>query len=104
MYEGRCAVCGIRTQEGYGRLGELTYCPLHVRLSANPTACRGHWVGPLQSDLLPDGTLRHEVPPERWPYGSPDQHERACLLFQRDGLYCDCRASDASDTRFGAGV
>lgn len=102
MYAGECVICGVHTDEGYGRLGELTFCPPHARLSSNPTACRGQWEGPRDADLLPDGqTLAHEVPPERWPYGKPDHHERACLLFSRNGRYCDCRASDQSDTQFG---
>lgn len=101
MYEGECIVCRAQTHEGYGRLGEFTYCPLHVCRSANPTACRGPWTGPAEGEMTPDGTkLLQSVPPERWPYGPPSHHERACVLFENK-LYCDCKASDSSDTEHG---
>lgn len=103
MYEGKCVVCGEFTREGYGRLGELTYCPLHVCRSLNPIACRGAWTGPTERDLEANGTtLRQSVPPERWPYGPPDHHERACILFE-NRLHCDCKASDSSDVEHGTG-
>lgn len=100
MYEGKCAVCGVHTTEGYGKLGEFTYCPLHVCRSANPTACRGEWTGPIEGDQEADGSLIQPVPPERWPYGPPAHHEGVCLLFE-NGLYCDCKASDSSDVEHG---
>lgn len=40
MYEGVCIVCGEFTREGYGRLGEFTYCAKHVHLSRNPNVIR----------------------------------------------------------------
>lgn len=62
------------------------------------------WTGPLSSDLAADGsTLRAPVPPARWPYGPPDHHETCCRLHD-GGLFCDCKASDASDEMFGAGA
>jgi len=68
----------------------------------------GVWTGPHESDLKPDGTsLRGPVPPERWPYGPPNYHETCCRLYRMSdqsfegGLYCDCKASDASDTEYG---
>jgi hypothetical protein len=60
------------------------------------------WIGPWPSDLQ-DGTgcvLKHPVPPDRWPYGSPLQHEPCCLL-QNKGLYCDCKASAADELDWG---
>jgi hypothetical protein len=46
---------------------------------------------------MPDGaTLRHVVPPERWPFCLPDEHDRGCLLHA-GGLFCDCAASCADD-------
>lgn len=61
-----------------------------------------NWTGPRDSDCTAESspTLLHVVPPERWPYGPPDHHEDCCLLFS-DGLYCDCKASDASDAHWG---
>lgn len=62
------------------------------------------WTGPLPEDLDTEGTLLcPPLPPERWPYGPPEHHESCCLL--RDGgSYCDCKASDASDSHFGSGA
>jgi hypothetical protein len=66
------------------------------------------WHGPNESDLKTDGvSLVGPVPDERWPYGPPSYHETCCRLHRmRDqsrtgGLYCDCKASEASDTEFG---
>lgn len=60
------------------------------------------WTGPRDSDLAPNGiTLRHPVPPDRWPYGPPSFHEGCCKLHS-GGLFCDCKASDASDDDWGA--
>lgn len=67
-----------------------------------PTACVGTsvpkkpWTGPHPDEIDAVGTLKHPVPPERWPYGEPDAHEDCCSL-KHGGLYCDCLASDASD-------
>jgi len=60
------------------------------------------WFGPLPSDLCdgPGVRLKHPVPAERWPFGSPLLHEGACLLRER-GLYCDCRASAADEPDWG---
>lgn len=42
---------------------------------------------------------------EAWPYGPPDFHEDVCLLHGNGGLgFCDCKASDASDTEWGRGA
>ena len=45
-----------------------------------------------------------EIPlAEPWPYGDPIFHEDCCLL--REGPnYCDCKASDVSDSEWGRGV
>lgn len=37
-----------------------------------------------------------------WPYGPPHMHEDCCVL-RRGETYCDCKASDASDTEWGRG-
>lgn len=59
------------------------------------------WTGPRAADLRPNGyELVAPVPPERWPYGPPSHHEAGCSLH-REGLFCDCAASDASDEEWG---
>lgn len=68
-----------------------------------------NWTGPLDDDLadgIEDGaTLRHPVPEVRWPYGPPSAHEDGCRLFGlNEPLYCDCKASDASDPDYGIGA
>lgn len=60
------------------------------------------WTGPLLSDCLENGDLKHPVPPERWPYGPPAWHQACCLLFE-GATFCDCRASDAEDLEYGVG-
>jgi hypothetical protein len=55
------------------------------------------WTGPRPSELQSDGsTLIRTVPPERWPFCLPEEHDRGCYLH-RGGLYCDCGASAADD-------
>lgn len=62
------------------------------------------WTGPRESDLAADRvSLLRPVPPDRWPYGPPDFHEACCILHE-DGLFCDCKASDASDDAWGDGT
>lgn len=64
----------------------------------------GEWTGPHRTDCQP-GTkdqLLVPVPGERWPYGPPTHHQQACALHH-GGLFCDCAASDASDTEWGVG-
>lgn len=63
---------------------------------------RRRWTGPLDSDLAgPIGpSLKHPVPPERWPYGPPSFHEDCCNLHFK-GLFCDCAASDSTDVDYG---
>jgi len=62
------------------------------------------WTGPRERDYAPDGvSLRAVVPPERWPFGPPDFHEDCCRLHAQ-GLFCDCKASDASDDEWGDGT
>lgn len=63
-----------------------------------------NWTGPGESDLNPDGvSLRGPVPPERWPFCVPSEHDRGCRLHRMfdqnrtGGLYCDCGASCADD-------
>lgn len=52
-----------------------------------------NWTGPLETDLSTDGySLLAPVPPERWPYALPSEHDEYCLLHS-GGLYCDCCAS-----------
>ncbi len=70
-----------------------------------PLQCKGEsagfrWVGPNQSDLESDNSLKKPVPPEQWPYGPPAFHESSCLLHS-SGLYCDCKASEADDRDYG---
>ena len=68
------------------------------------------WTGPLDDDLKSDGvSLRGPVPPARWPYCLPEEHQRCCRLHamhdanRRGGLYCDCAASaDDDDDEHGA--
>lgn len=58
---------------------------------------RRYWIGPSESDLMPDGTtLKHVVPAERWPFCRPEEHDRGCKLHS-GGLFCDCGASCADD-------
>lgn len=59
-----------------------------------------YWTGPREDEIDAAGNLREPVPPERWPYGPPDQHEKCCNLHS-DGLYCDCAASAADDYEHG---
>lgn len=63
-----------------------------------------YWTGPHNADWANDDrtTLRAPVSPERWPYGRPEKHQPVCLLHS-GGLFCDCAASDASDTEWGEG-
>lgn len=62
------------------------------------------WTGPYEIDLAADRvSLRRRVPPERWPFGLPEAHEMCCTLWC-GGLYCDCKASDASDDGGDHGV
>ncbi len=67
-----------------------------------------YWTGPTDDDLTTPGgsRLRAPVPPERWPYGPPEFHEDCCKLFGAfgPGLFCDCKASDASDDEWGDGT
>ena len=59
------------------------------------------WTGPNAEDLMGDGvTLLRPVPPERWPFGLPDEHESCCVLH-RGALFCDCKASAADAPEFG---
>jgi hypothetical protein len=58
---------------------------------------RLRWTGPRDADLTEGQTLLvHPVPPERWPYGPPEEHQAGCNLH-RDGLFCDCVASSNED-------
>lgn len=52
----------------------------------------------LEHERLPaDGTI--------WPYGPSDFHEDVCRLqIHRGRGFCDCKASDASDTEWGMGA
>ena len=59
------------------------------------------WTGPREGEIDGLGRLRATVPPERWPYGTPDLHEGDCRL-KRGGLWCDCAASDESADEYGA--
>lgn len=60
------------------------------------------WTGPNDEDFLngKDGSLRAPIPPERWPYGPPEEHEQGCSLHT-GGLWCDCKASASDDTSHG---
>jgi len=72
---------------------------LHERVLASMRA----WTGPRDADLDASRCkLLAPVPPERWPYGPPSHHEEVCTLHA-GGLFCDCRASDASDDELGIG-
>lgn len=58
-----------------------------------------HWTGPQDGDLDAEGKTTRDLPPTRWPYGPPEFHESCCCLFRGGaGAYCDCKASDASDS------
>jgi hypothetical protein len=48
-----------------------------------------------------DGEHDGPVPPHLWPYGPPSAHQQCCRLHE-GGNACDCAASDASDTEWGA--
>ena len=55
------------------------------------------WTGPLPGDTEADGvTLKQWVPPNRWPYGPPEDHQECCNLHE-GGLYCDCDLSAEED-------
>ena len=58
------------------------------------------WIGPREGEIDNLGRLLVPVPPERWPYGPSDLHEKDCCL-QRGGFWCDCAASDASADEYG---
>ncbi len=67
-------------------------------------AMSANWTGPHESDLAADGvSLRGPVPPERWPYCLPGEHQTCCLLHRMydpgrvSGFYCDCDASATDD-------
>lgn len=61
------------------------------------------WTGPRATDYAADGvSLRRVVPTNRWPFGPPSFHEACCKLHV-GGLFCDCKASDASDEEYGDG-
>lgn len=57
-----------------------------------PTLEAFQWEGPRDDEMDSSYTLKHPVPPERWPFGPPETHEDACNLHL-GGLYCDCAAS-----------
>lgn len=60
------------------------------------------WAGPRPADLDASGSrLLYPVPPERWPYGPPEEHQAGCTLH-RGGLFCDCTASSDEDDEPGA--
>lgn len=63
------------------------------------------WAGPKPGDWADKlrTVLAAPVPPERWPWGPPDQHEDPCTLH-RGGLFCDCAASDSGADGWGWGV
>ena len=74
------------------------------RRHPHPKIGEAQWTGPNANDLMPSGDkLCRPVPPERWPCGPPTAHEPCCRLHAQ-GLYCDCRASDASDLEWGIGA
>ena len=54
------------------------------------------WTGPLDGEIDAMGTLREPLPPERWPYGPPEDHDACCGLHD-GGLFCDCGASSEDD-------
>ena len=57
------------------------------------------WTGPLPQDWAPGAEYRlcAPVPPARWPFGPPSDHQECCSLH-RSGLFCDCTASDEEET------
>ena len=61
------------------------------------------WTGPRDDEIDAVGRLHAVVPPDRWPYGSPDMHEDHCYLH-RGGLWCDCAASDEGEDGYGEGA
>ena len=64
------------------------------------TELHGQWTGPRLGELDGDGRLLVELPPERWPFCVPSEHQTGCLLRMNGavaGNYCGCDASDASD-------
>jgi len=55
------------------------------------------WIGPREEDLDASGVrLLRPVPPERWPYGPPEDHQDCCGL-REGGLFCDCTASSEEE-------
>jgi len=61
------------------------------------------WTGPREDEIDGLGRLLSPVPPDRWPYGSPDMHDDSCHLH-RGGLCCDCAASDEGEDEHGEGA
>lgn len=64
-----------------------------------------YWVGPRAGDIDMLGRLVRALPPERWPFCEPSEHESCCLLRVRStgfvapiGSFCDCDASDEGST------
>ncbi len=57
------------------------------------------WTGPHASDWADSSetVLRAPVPPERFPFCWPEEHEICCTL-RGGGLYCDCSASAVDET------
>jgi hypothetical protein len=50
----------------------------------------------------PDAAVVLDEEPPRWPYGPASFHQPCCRLHAAAGAgYCDCAASDASDTEWG---
>lgn len=69
------------------------------------TKLRAPWTGPDEGDVDGESKTLRDLPDDRWPYGPPDFHEACCLLQRRGiGVYCDCKASDASDVEWGEGA
>ena len=50
------------------------------------------WTGPIKGKNYGEAP----IPPEEWPYGQPNAHQKCCMLFE-GGAYCDCEASEASN-------
>lgn len=72
-----------------------------ARLPLEPSTA---WTGPgEQVDASGAWTGEMPIPGSLWPCGPPSYHQSGCGLHS-GGRFCDCAASDASDTEWGVGA
>ena len=57
----------------------------------------------IRLDELKALRLPEPIDGDSWPFGPPSFHETCCKLHL-GAVYCDCKASDASDVEYGRAV